>query len=349
MRKVLVLGAGASSGTLRNRAPLSRHFGEYLDEKVSDWTTQYPYLRGAIRFFKERLPDIGEKEWALDKVWGAIDDRVKLRYVFDLDLHIPGAPSPRPNNLRIYRRGVDDFGLAGFELKRAIVRVYGHDLESESRKVLDRNGTLASEIERLENGDCVISFNYDLLAEKIMKKKFGDKGRKIVKAIPGETVGEGVMLCKPHGSLSWRVRVPENYVEPKIEPFDEPIEEAQVDYWPSLEAEIQPGIVAPVPFKEQIAIPEIQGRVRKFFCLLVEQWRQAIIKISGAEEITVAGYGFPMEDSHAVHMFCEAKARMRTKPTIRLYQKKECSDRVRKTIQKIFRDSNVIECGEINP
>lgn len=92
MSNVIILGAGASRGTLGEKAPVSAEFGEYLNKKVPCWHTKYPYLAAVVCFLKSRIPDTFEDSWALDKVWSAIDNRIKLRHV--LNLSLPDAPFP---------------------------------------------------------------------------------------------------------------------------------------------------------------------------------------------------------------------------------------------------------------
>jgi len=83
MTRVLLLGAGASRGTLGEKAPISAQFGKCLHRNIKDWTNKYPYLSAAVKFFKERIQNTSMESWALDKIWGAIDNRVKLRYIIN--------------------------------------------------------------------------------------------------------------------------------------------------------------------------------------------------------------------------------------------------------------------------
>lgn len=130
MAKVLLLGAGSSYGTLSPLAPTAELFGGYLRETLPNWETEFPYLHAAVEYFSRRIPGVSQESWGLDKVWSSIDNRVKLRNIFDGNLSLPSAPTSRPTHRRIYSRIVgDDFGAAGFELKCAIARVYGDDIE----------------------------------------------------------------------------------------------------------------------------------------------------------------------------------------------------------------------------
>lgn len=346
MQRVLILGAGASSGTLAPLAPTAKHFGEYLSDRVESWQTNYPYLRAAVEFFESRIPGVSVASWGFDRIWGAIDNRVKLQYVFDRNLRLPNAPTSRPTCRRIYTRGLDDFGLSGFELKCAVARVYGDDLEHAFDQVIGKNGSLEKEIEKLEDGDTVVSFNYDLLAEKIL----GAKGKRVILADPRDpayVTAKGVLLCKPHGSLSWRKFVPEVRL-PTITPFDQPIGSHEIDYYPNPDAELQPGIIAPVPFKEEIAVWQIQGSVWSFFRLITEQWKALSARISDADEMVIMGYRFPSEDFHATQVFGDASSRRSKKLKVLIYSRSSYVS-IKDTICGIFRDVAVQDCGPVCP
>jgi hypothetical protein len=317
------------------QAPVAAKFGQYLNHQVPDWDTTYPYLAAVVRFLERRIPNTSKELWALDKVWGAIDNRVKLKYI--LDLNLPGAPSPPPQTKRNYNVQRDPWGLAGFELRCAVTRVYGTRLNSAIQEAVKGSGTLKGELVRLQVGDCVISFNYDLLAEELLKavsKRVVRSGRLVE---PGNTK-DAVLLCKPHGCLSWKQRVPEEGKEVQI--LDHPMAEGDVDFDPVESATVQPGIVGPVPFKSEIIVSELQGSVPYFFNLLVSQWRDAIQRISQAEKLTVLGYGFPSEDLHAQYLFAEAAAKRRSNKELKIEVYEICRQRyeqVREVIDKLLK------------
>jgi len=335
--RVIVLGAGASKGTLGKQAPVAMDFGEYLKEILPNWDQKYPYLAAAIRFLKPRTPDISEKldSWALDKVWGAIDNRVKFQYI--LGLSLPGVPFPPPAMKRIYEVNLDPWGFAGFELRCAVTRVYGIALDPTIQNAAKGNGTLKKEIEQLQPGDCVISFNYDLLAEKILE----ELNKKVAIAnhwLENMNDHEAILLCKPHGSLNWKQRIPEGGRTVQI--LNRPMQEDEIDFDPVQNATIQPGIAAPVPFKSEIISPELQVRsVSNFFNLLVAQWKCAIQRISEAEKLIVLGYGFPPEDLHAQYLFAEVAAKRKSSKKLEIEVYENCEQRfeeVKKEINKLF-------------
>ncbi len=348
MSNVILLGAGATRGTLGEDAPIAAKFGQCLNRKVPDWDTTYPYLAAVVRFLESRIPDTSKESWALDKVWGAIDNRVKLRCI--LGLNLPGAPFPPPQTKRIYDRHMDSWGLAGFELRCAVTRIYGARLNSAIQEAVKGSGTLKRELARLQTGDCVISFNYDLLAEELLKavrKRVVRSGR----SPETENIKGAVLLCKPHGCLSWRQQVPENGRVVRI--LDRPMAEEDVDFYPAEKITIQPGIVGPVPFKSEIIVPELQkGNVDDFFKLIVSQWRDAIQRISQAEKLTVLGYGFPPEDLHAHYLFAEAAAKRENGKglQVEVFEKdEEAFERVREEINKLFKPVSCKYRGPVKP
>lgn len=351
MSRVILIGSGATRGTLGEIAPVAKDFGKHLNKKVSDWREKYPYLAAVVRFLEPQIPDTTEKPWALDKVWSAIDNRVKLRYI--LGLSLPGAPFPPPTTKEIYSRDLDPWGLAGFELRCAVAKVYGADLDQRIKDAAEGNGTLKKELALLQPGDCVISFNYDLLAEEIMK----NLNKNVIRAnqwLDPTCASDAILLCKPHGCLSWKQQVPEKgkIVEILNRPI-RPMKEDEIDFDPDKNVTIQPGIAGPVPFKSEIIVPELQlqGDVRYFFYLLVAQWKCAIQRISKTEKLVIMGYGFPPEDLHAHYLFAEAAAKRKNKKLeVEVFEKCERHfEEVRKEIYELFKRVPCKDRGPIEP
>jgi len=221
-----------------------------------------------------------------------------------------------------------------------VARVYGTALDSEIQKAIKGNGTVKRELNQLQPGDYVISFNYDLLAEKILE----ELSRKVAVANPRlktMNANDAILLCKPHGSLSWKQRVSER--AKAVEILNRPMKENEIDFDPAQNAIMQPGIVAPVPYKSEIIFPESQEQEPTFFWLLVEQWRCAIRCLSEAENLVVLGYGFPPEDLHAHYLFAEAAAKRNSdkKLEIEVYEKgKQRFDEVKKVIDKLLKPAS---------
>jgi len=193
------------------------------------------------------------------------------------------------------------------------------------------------ELNQLQLGDYVISFNYDLLAEKILE----ELSRKVAVAnsrLKTMNANDAILLCKPHGSLSWKQRVSKR--AEAVEILNRPMKENEIDFDPTQNATIQPGLVAPVPYKSEIAFPESQHQVLDFFWLLVEQWRCAIRCLSEAKKLVVLGYGFPPEDLHAHYLFAEAAAMRNSdkKLDIEVYEKsKQRFDEAKKVVDKLLK------------
>jgi hypothetical protein len=336
MSSVIILGAGASYGTVGKKAPLARDFGQYLMKKTPDWSKSYPYLAAAINFLEPRLEDTTLKSWALDRVWGAIDNWVKLRFV--LNLTLPGAPFPAPSSKNIYKRNLDPWGFAGFELRCVVASVYGVGLDAAILTACGGSGTVKEKLKELQPGDCVISFNYELLAETILQKN----GQKFTLANPWvapDDVRGGILLCKPHGSLDWKQRSPEN--GRSVEILNSPMREDDIDFAETENCTVQPAIVGPVPFKSEIVFPELQlGTVATSFHLLVAQWHCALQCLSLCERLVILGYGFPPEDLHAHFLFADAGAKRKSSKTIEveIYEKeKNRFEEVKREVKKLFK------------
>jgi len=56
MSSVILLGAGASKGTLGEQSPTAEDFGECLKKEEPDWNRCYPYLAAVISFLEPRIP-----------------------------------------------------------------------------------------------------------------------------------------------------------------------------------------------------------------------------------------------------------------------------------------------------
>ena len=83
-----------------------------------------------------------------------------------------------------------------------------------------------------------------------------------------------------------------------------------IDYYRSIHATRQPGVVAPVPYKDEIINQNSANEdVHQFFSLISAQWESTVEWISKAQTLVVMGYGFPQEDQHADYIFREAAAR----------------------------------------
>lgn len=337
MARVILLGAGASKGTLGECAPISKDFGLYL--RATSWAKDFPYLKAAVEFLGRRIADTSLESWALDKVWGAIDNRVKLQYIWGLSL--PNAPFP----LVVGGEQVNDWdpwGIAGFELSCLVTQVYGQDLHSKIQKACEGNGTLKKLFSELQAGDCVISFNYDLLAEGML----ANIGKNWVRVNPYTKHDGKILLSKPHGCLSWKGYFPEN--GRPVEILNRPMCKNEIH------RHEHPCIIAPVPFKSEIINWGLQlNKVPNFFYILVAQWQSLIDSIVAADRLVVMGYGFPSEDLHARYFFAEAAVRRNDNLQVEVYE--ACCQRycqVEKNIKTAFEPGCHVTClykGEVEP
>ena len=328
MASVLLLGAGASKGTLREFAPTSAEFGEYLQKNVPSWSIEYQFLAAAVKFLGNRIPNTSLEAWALDKVWSAIDTRVKLQQIWGLGL--PGALFPYIVK-GVQRNDWDPWGIAGFELACLVARVYGDNLEDKIKKAAEGNGSLKTELDKLKGGDCVISFNYDLLAERILDKlaKEWIRANRYYERIQRDNK---ILLNKPHGCLSWKGHFSEK--ECPVEILYGPMPERDI------RPQVHPCLAAPVPFKSEIIDPTLQLNLApNMFHLLVAQWRSAIEYLSEANKLVVMGYGFPSEDLYARYLFAEAAAKRDNEASLEVEVYEICRqryDEVEKEIKKTF-------------
>lgn len=346
MNQVLIVGAGASFGTLGKKAPIARDFGNYLHENLPKWTDDYPFLCAAIQYFEKRVAGVSLESWALDKVWSAIDNQVKLRHIVNPKLQMDTATHLDPTE-RTRGISLDPFGRAGIDLRSVLTRVYGEDLESEIARVVRLDGTLKDKLRQLSIDDCVVSFNYDLLVERLMEE-LGKRYMHSTTSSMDAAKRGSILLCKPHGSLSWKTLVPESGRRTEI--LAKTLSEKEIGRRQGETQTTQPGIIAPVPFKEQIAIPELQSDVPDFFNLLVAQWKDMIDEVSKASSLTFMGYRFPAEDLHAQYILGDAAARRDdARIEIDVFLKSmESYHEVEKSLNAIFKNATIEYKGRVS-
>ena len=186
-----------------------------------------------------------------------------------------------------------------------------------------------------------------MLAEEILKVL----NKKVAIANPNldiTNLNDSILLSKPHGSLSWIFWSPQRVKS--VEILDRAMQEDEIDFDFEQLADKLPGIIGPVPFKDEIIFPPLQlEAVPHFFHLVAEQWRSAIQFISEARKLVVLGYGFPREDLHARYMFADAAARRKRneKLEIELYETPERYKEVKKAIDEIFETASYeYECKD---
>ena len=275
---VYVVGAGASAGTLgSNVAPCSADFGKTLTIVLPDWQKKFPHLAKVVQRMV-RQNRIKPLDWSLETVWTTIDNRLKL--------------IPITRDALLKEESSDDLLMADFELKQASCYIYGERTSSHLERETDRLGVLKHELSGMSVASCVVSFNYDLLVESVLLqpgKKFS-LTRDSVKALDPGTIE----FVKPHGSVSWKrfLYRQENAIIDEVQFLERPVSLLETRYGLNPQPEIQPGIVGPVPFKDEL----LWNKDDKFSEILRQQWKRALSSLRQAREIVVMGYAFPAED-----------------------------------------------------
>lgn len=298
--KVVLIGAGASAGTVgAMAAPMARDFGQRLAELVPNWPEAFPNLAQAVDQWAA-LAGGDPARWPLDGVWTLVDNYAKLRPILE---HL----------------GLPEYPAVSTELRRAILEVYGQ--LCVEMLPYEPEGTLVDVLRKLSIGDAVVSMNYDVLVEEIAHRC----GIELVLADPRNRrpVGAGIILAKPHGSVSWRQWVPEQGRRVRLED----VAMAPAEVGPAAGGgTCQPLVVGPVPFKSDILSPEImvRGDTPDAYAVLAHQWREACRALQQADEVVVVGYGFPAEDLYARFLFQEARrAAANQRCAVTLYERPE--------------------------
>jgi hypothetical protein len=305
MPKAVVLGTGASSGTLDKLGGVAG-FTTRLGEVRRDWRTHYPDLARVI-------DDCGGFGDRLDIVWTTIDYRSKFRAVL----------------------GPDYGWQAAIQLRKAVLEAYSFSTEIRDLLAQRPNGVLTRVLSDLEPGDTLISFNWDTLAETIAIRLLG-KG-----LVQGPvTAGEGqIVLLKPHGSLSW-VHSSDGVVSrivagigstPLLEPVAQSAVQAEAGFY-------QPLLLGAVPMKSEL-LAEVQCTQPELYDTVMRQWKALVWAISSAEHITFVGYGFPPEDSHGRFLFREAVRRApveRSRRLVRFYARQSDRPCLERALADVF-------------
>lgn len=275
--RVLILGTGSTIGTLWEVA-YGAELGVYgftkrLSRVKPRWREDYAALARVIA-------DCGSEN--LDQIWTHLD------YATKLHRSLGGNPyDPRTSG----------------ELHRSLLDAYS--LTDEIRKIdLRSDFTLKTELMRLEDGDVLISFNWDTCAERIAT----DLGRRLRMASGRVFDKRYVNLVKPHGSLSWedggtadRVRW-HDHGQPLLTPM--PVEAVHRGGY------MQPLVLGAIPLKERL-IRETQSNPA-IYEVFADQWAAVVEAITTATTLAVIGYRFPSEDGYGRFLLREAVKRRAT-------------------------------------
>jgi hypothetical protein len=314
--RALFLGAGASAGTVEN-APVSRDFGRVLAQVTS---RPYEELRRIVALLGYSWSD-----WPLDQVWRQVDYYSKLHEAISID-----APDPKESGI-----------------KHALLEVFGKRCDRASDALpIGANYTLGRLIDSLGPGDTLVSFNYDLIAERLARRMH----KKLRPASVDGARSETITLAKPHGSASWSTQI--------VGHFDQsPVDRGPV-YDSLLPDEIQRGrhpfLLGAVPIKSEL-IREVQKAAGRpdIFDVVASQWREVGHAVQHAQTLVVAGYGFPPDDEYGRFLISEAlRRRFRSnRLRIELFSREETSLEVASRIRELFGDHVVAltPCGPVLP
>jgi len=300
--KTVILGAGSSRGSFPEDfiVPTSKEFGKVLQDVDNCWKDQHP----AILMVVEHL-NLDAADWALEPVWTCIDLYAKLA---------PALPKCKPWN-----------GESP-QLKKALLSVYGQRCDDAAANVSEES-TLAKVLTTLEPQDCLVSFNYDTIAERVAMHRS-------IPLFSRPKGGTGVVLAKPHGSASWTLDLRSRTVtaqKPDGTPLLTCLTNADVD------CEREPLVLGAVPIKSEL-IKEVQqcGQTLGVYSEVVTQWRTVVEAIRDSSKLIVLGYSFPPEDIYGRFMFREG-SRLRTHDlSIDYYELDEHSSQSAKNIVDTF-------------
>ena len=207
-RTVVILGAGATAGArLSTRAPLGRMFvdGDFFDQLqyFAANAAADKFRADARDFLKYLSEQYGHSRHGLEAIFAELD--VTRQFATTTNVKRRGPRS------REFDRRVD-------QLTRLIVDTlrYSIGAQPEALPTCDRHAAL---LRSLGVEDAVISFNYDLLADRALRAGAGSKFKPeesygfAPQAVdkdwapsprPGAPFKNHVELLKPHGSLNWR-------------------------------------------------------------------------------------------------------------------------------------------------
>jgi hypothetical protein len=148
-----------------------------LEATCPSWKREYPGLAEVIDHLGKHIDELG-----LVEIWTCIDYWAKLGPIVPLEPHW----NPR----------------ATWDLKRALLLLYGSRCDKAASELTATDAYTLGHLftHRIHSGDCVISFNYDTVLERLARK-FG----RILLSPHQKLEGRSVTFAKPHGSVSWRM------------------------------------------------------------------------------------------------------------------------------------------------
>ena len=303
--KVVVLGTGATSGTLRTDGGVAGFIRRLTTVRPS-WTCEYPLLARVVADCQEEAEQL-----SLEHLWTRIDYYSKFRRILGSEY---GAP-------------------ASIQLHKAVVDAYSFVDDVARICTTTTEFTLKRVLRGLTSGDALISFNWDTLAETILQRMLG---KDVVQA-PHPSGNSSIRLIKPHGSLSWVHRSGEPPLfQDGSGPRLESMTSAEVQGGPGWF--VQPLVLGAVPIKSEL-LEEIQFRQPQLHETISDQWGQVVDVFSRVTEVEIVGYRFPQEDAYGRFLFREAVRRRPDAthlPTIRYYALVRDREEFEKAFREVF-------------
>jgi hypothetical protein len=309
-----IFGAGSSHGTLRDRAPIVKEFGNTL-APVAPF--QFPLL-DQIAHHLGGWPGLG-----LDRLWTCVDYHAKFGSILPRAATWDCEASP--------------------QLKSALLRVYGPVCDAAADHLPDAGYTLREILDQVKNGDVLISLNYDTLVERLAKRLGKD-----LRAYQHQLRSDVVNFVKPHGSASWCLDLVAKTVA-SSHPDGAPLLESLTE--DDVKRGREPLVLGVVPVKSEL-IQEVQEKCGTLavFDTISRQWRGAMEAISHARNLVVVGYGFPSEDHHGRFLLSEAwLARPYQSMEIRCYELKDQWCKCVASINEVFPGASPKRVGKVNP
>jgi hypothetical protein len=301
LMKAFILGAGSSKGSLEALdVPVAAEFGEVLSRVEPGWETAFPALSAVVKHLGR-----GPTSWSLEDVWKCLDWYAKLQRAL-----------PMPKTWSDESR----------QLKKALLTIYGRRCDDAASLVRD-DATIANLFrDRLQDGDVLVSFNYDTIAERVATRW--------VRLTTTPRGGEGAILAKPHGSTSWTLDLSKRsvtWLRADAKPLDESLTCADVD------CGREPLVLGAVPIKSEL-MREVQEHcgVPSVFDAVVCQWRTTVEAIRDAEVLIVVGYSFPAEDVYGRFLLQEGLRLRVGKLAVEFFEVEDKACERRREIERIF-------------
>jgi hypothetical protein len=289
--RVYVIGAGASvpSGlpTLKN---LTWELCDWLTGTERDLLLNAIYESFGARLGRDPSPDFEE-----------LLNRLEPQALFYLeDTGVGGPNSPRQQAARIAIKGLREF------------------IRERCLTIADKKSPYYRLVESVDVDSTIISFNWDVLLEHA----FYRIGRPF-SYLPSESSKGGVLILKPHGSISWFALLDRELLMLDTSGNFECLGDGLRDYMLHLKDPLGPmdfahsspfliGSVAKMPAivpPNATRLLSVAGVPRDDFVqagherVMKRTWREFKVALDCAEEMVVIGYSLPGTDAASIELF----------------------------------------------